>query len=139
MMGPKPGSLLILVSQGNHEIKLMDTKVSPFFTNEVRWTQVHAGYTQSLPRDSIMVDGLPCPTCCSSLGFSSQQHPAGIEWEESQVQRKLGPLDLLGLLNLHFSLPKSQSAPGQLLSCFLPSSTSPKMLIPVSSKLHSLN
>lgn len=87
MMGPKPGSLLTLVSQCNHEIKLIDTKVSPVFTNEVRWTQVHAGYTQSLQWDSVTVVGLPCPTCCSSLGFSSQQHPAGIQWEESSAEK----------------------------------------------------
>lgn len=32
----KPVSLLALVSQRNHEIQLIDTKVSPVFTNKVR-------------------------------------------------------------------------------------------------------
>lgn len=71
VMGRKPMSLIALVSQRNHEIKLIDTKVNQIFSNEVRWTQVHVGYTQSLLWDSVTVADLPCPTCCTSIGFTS--------------------------------------------------------------------
>lgn len=140
MMGPKPVPLLALLSQCNHEIQLIDTKVSPVLTQEVRWAQVHAGYTPPLPWNSAMVTGLPCPTRCSSISFSSQLHPAGIKWEKNQARRKRRLLDLLGLLSLPFCLRKSQAAPGQLSpSLLLPSASPKEMLIPVGCKRRSLN
>lgn len=47
MLGQKPVSLFALLPQHNHEIKFIATEVSSVFMREVRWTQVHAGYTQS--------------------------------------------------------------------------------------------
>lgn len=83
MLGKKPVSLFTLVSQHNHDIKFIDTEVSSVFTREVRWTQVHDGYTRSLLWDLVMVTCLPCPSCCSSIASSSQQHSAGIQWKEN--------------------------------------------------------
>lgn len=126
MLGQKPVSLFTLVSQHNDDMKFIDTEVSSVFTREVRWTQVHAGYTRSLLWDFVMVTCLPCPSCCSSIASSSQQHSAGIQWKENQVWRKHRLLGLLDLLCLCFCLSKSQSAPRQLSPCLLTSPHPPR-------------
>lgn len=126
MLGQKPVSLFALVSQHNHDIKFIGTEVSSVFTREVRWTQVHAGYTRSLLWDLVMVTCLPCPSCCSFIASSSQQHSDGIQWKENQVWRKHRLLGLLDLLCLCCCLSKSQSAPRQLLPCLLTSPHPPR-------------
>lgn len=131
MLGPKPVPLLIIVSPHSHEIKLIRPKMSPVFTDELRWSMLatHRFVVRSKRKQWPQVF-LPPLLQHHRLWFTTA--PSWLEMQRESSAEKTQALAPASSRSSEFTFcffGRRQSTARQLLPCFLTASTSPKKMV----------